>query len=78
LAAKAPPCLSLSARRSAKALAGCRISRLWAGIIGYEVSKAALEQESDLGRTPLGLETVPPERPRAALAVVGTERRWNL
>lgn len=30
------------------------------------------------GRTPLGLETVPPDRPRAALAVVETERRWNL
>ena len=24
------------------------------------------------GRTPLGLETVPPDRPRAALAVEGT------
>ena len=29
-------------------------------------------------RTPLGLETVPPDRPRAALAVASTERRWNL
>jgi hypothetical protein len=53
-------------------------------MIGHEVSKTALEQESDLqesepwGRTPLGLETVPPDRPRAALAVVETERRWNL
>jgi hypothetical protein len=30
------------------------------------------------GRTPLGLETVPPDRPRTALAVEGSERRWNL
>jgi len=30
------------------------------------------------GRTPLGLETVPPDQPRAALAVEGSERRWNL
>jgi hypothetical protein len=29
-------------------------------------------------RTPLGLETVTPCQPRAALAVEGTERRWNL
>jgi hypothetical protein len=31
-----------------------------------------------LGRTPPGLETAPPDRPRAALAVAETERRWNL
>jgi hypothetical protein len=30
------------------------------------------------GRTPLGLETVPADRPRAALAVEEAERRWNL
>jgi hypothetical protein len=29
-------------------------------------------------RTPLGLETAAPCRPRAALAVEGSERRWNL
>src|ERR1700704_4132443 len=29
-------------------------------------------------RTPLGLETAPPCQPRAALAVEGAERRWNL
>src|SRR5664279_2304533 len=29
-------------------------------------------------RTPLGLETATPCQPRAALAVEGTERRWNL
>ena len=30
------------------------------------------------GRTPLGLETATPDQPRAALAVEGSERRWNL
>ena len=29
-------------------------------------------------RTPLGLETAAPCQPRAALAVEGSERRWNL
>jgi hypothetical protein len=29
-------------------------------------------------RTPLGLETATPDQPRAALAVEGSERRWNL
>src|ERR1700688_2378379 len=29
-------------------------------------------------RTPLGLETATPCQPRAALAVEGSERRWNL
>src|SRR5450756_1379496 len=29
-------------------------------------------------RTPLGLETATPWQPRAALAVEGSERRWNL
>src|ERR1700692_3751002 len=31
-----------------------------------------------LDRTPLGLETATPCQPRAALAVEGSERRWNL
>jgi hypothetical protein len=29
-------------------------------------------------RTPLGLETAAPLQPRTALAVEGSERRWNL
>jgi hypothetical protein len=29
-------------------------------------------------RTPLGLETAAPRQPRTALAVEGSERRWNL
>jgi hypothetical protein len=29
-------------------------------------------------RTPLGLETANPCQPRAALAMEGPERRWNL
>jgi len=29
-------------------------------------------------RTPLGLETATPCQPRAALAMEGPERRWNL
>jgi hypothetical protein len=45
LAAKAPPCLSLMARRGAKALAGCRIPAALGRDIGYEASEAALEQE---------------------------------
>ena len=28
-------------------------------------------------RTPLGLKTAAPRQPRAALAVEGSERRWN-
>jgi hypothetical protein len=78
LAAKAPPCLSLLARRGAEALAGYRLSRLWAGIIGHEVSKAALEQKSDLGADAARARNHPAGRPRAALAVEGSERRWNL
>jgi hypothetical protein len=40
LAAKVPPCLSLKARRGAKALAGTAYRRLAARIIGYAVSEA--------------------------------------
>src|SRR6266404_8661249 len=40
--------------------------------------KPSLEQEGNLGPTPLGLETAAPCQPRAALAVEGSERRWNL
>ena len=57
-------------------------------MIGHEVSKAALEQESDLQESDLqeidlGADTTrarnrPSDRPRAALAVEGSERRWNL
>jgi hypothetical protein len=79
LAAKAPPCLSLKARRGAKALAGHRISaprgpdnrlrrfwsRPWNKLVTWD-------------RTPLGLETATPCQPRAALAVEGSEKRWNL
>src|SRR5258708_25077937 len=40
--------------------------------------KPSLEQDGNLGPTPLGLETAAPCQPRAALAVEGSERRWNL
>src|ERR1700738_3768767 len=36
------------------------------------------KQDGNLGPTPLGLETAAPCQPRAAQAVEGSERRWNL
>src|ERR1700710_252738 len=56
---------------------------LGAGIVGCEVSGAALEQESDLQESDLGADAARARnrtlnRPRAALAVEGSERRWNL
>src|ERR1700752_3656580 len=38
----------------------------------------SLEQDGNWDRTPLGLETATPCQPRAALAVEGSEGRWNL
>src|SRR5712692_7867679 len=40
--------------------------------------KPSLEQDGNQGPTPLGLETAAPYQSRAALAVEGSERRWNL
>src|ERR1700761_3907688 len=40
--------------------------------------KPSLEQDGNWDRTPLGLETATPCQPRAALAVEGSEGRWNL
>jgi hypothetical protein len=65
-------------RRGAKALAGRRISRLWAGIIGHEVSKPALEQESGLGAAPLGLETAFRIGRALRWPWKGRKKRWHL
>jgi len=45
--------------------------------IGHEVSKAAPGRILTWDRTPLGLETAAPNRPRAALAVKGSEKTLN-
>jgi hypothetical protein len=65
------------ARRGAKALAGRRISRLWAGITDHEVSKPPWEQESDLKRRRSGLK--PTFRTGRALRWLceGRKKRWN-
>src|SRR4030081_834826 len=48
-------------------------------IIGYAVSESRpWNKMVTWDRTPLGLETAAPCEPRAALAVEGSERRWNL
>src|SRR4030088_3788325 len=47
-------------------------------IIGYAVSESRpWNKMVTWDRTPLGLETAAPCEPRAALAVGGSERRWN-
>jgi len=48
-------------------------------MIGYAVSQTVPGTDSmTWDRTPLGLETATLGQPRAALAVEGSERRWNL
>src|SRR5882757_9903529 len=70
-----------SAESPAQRRSACRPSHIEAPrgrIISYALSQTVLWRECAWDRTPLGLETAAPCQPRAALAVEGSERRWNL
>jgi hypothetical protein len=75
---KAPPCLSLKARRGARALAGHShigpVGRI--SVLSYLSAGPGIRCPWD--RTPLGVETAAPYQPRAALAAEGSEIRRNL
>jgi len=74
---KAPP-YSLKARRGAEAPTGCSHTACGGRIVGSAVSKSRPWNRWYRGTGRRSGSTAAPCQPRAALAVEGSERRWNL
>jgi hypothetical protein len=77
LAAKAPPYSSLPASAAPKRLPVSHLAATWPRQSVVKCLKPPLARIITWDRTPLGLETAAPGQPRAALAVEGSEKRWN-